>query len=78
MIAVDPTEVPELMKAVALDYPLSAVARSGHAEDSGASQIVVEEQHEEPEQPRRLQAIVGSKREEYVFDPASRSPVRVD
>jgi len=78
VIAVDPTEVPELMKAVALDYPLSAVARSGHAEDSGASQIVVEGQHEEPEQPRRLQAIVGNKREEYVFDPASRSPVRVD
>jgi Flp pilus assembly protein CpaB len=77
-IAVDPEEVPELMKAEALGYPLSAVARSGHADDTGASTIKVDAEPEASPPPRRLEAIIGSKRQKYVFDPSDRAPVLVD
>ena len=78
-IAIAPEEVPELMKAEALGYPLSAVARSGHADDSGESTIQSEDDPEVlPPPPRRLEAIIGNKRQQYVFDPDNRAPVRVD
>jgi len=77
-IAIDPGEVPELMKAEALGYPLSAVARSGHVEDSGESRIQMESAPVTPVPSRRLEAIIGNKRQKYVFDPDNRAPVRVD
>ena len=77
-IAIDPEEVPELMKAEALGYPLSAVARSGHADDSGESKIQTGSDPEVSAPPRRLEAIIGNKRQQYVFDPDNRAPVRVD
>ena len=77
-IAIAPEEVPELMKAEALGYPLSAVARSGHADDSGESTIQSGSASEVSAPPRRLEAIIGNKRQQYVFDPDNRAPVRVD
>lgn len=77
-IAIAPEEVPELMKAEALGYPLSAVARSGHADDSGESTIQSERDPEVSAPPRRLEAIIGNKRQQYVFDPENRAPVAVN